>query len=119
MNILIVDDSNFMRTILKDLLATIVPDATILEAANGNEALTQYRAHKPDLMLLDLIMPEKDGMAVLKEIGQERGKKIVVVSSVGQEKTIEEAKKLGADAYVVKPFEEDSLRTTVKSLLGL
>ena len=119
MKILIVDDSEFMRTILKDLLKTIAPDAEVLEAGNGNQALELYRTHKPDLMLLDLIMPEKDGMAVLKEIGSEKGKKIVVVSSVGQEDTITEAKQLGADAYVVKPFEEDALRKTVQSLMGL
>ena len=119
MKILNVDDSEFMRTILKDLLKNIAPEAEVLEASNGNEALEQYKTNKPDLMLLDLIMPEKDGMEVLKEIGTETGKKIVVVSSVGQEETIEEAKKLGADAYVVKPFEENALAQTVKELMGL
>ncbi|MEI8230159.1 MAG: response regulator [Candidatus Peregrinibacteria bacterium] len=118
MKILIVDDSAFMRTILKDLMKKAYPDAEILEAADGNEAITQYRSKRPELLLLDLIMPEKDGMEVLKEIGQESCKKIVVVSSVGQETMIEEARKLGADAYVVKPFDEKELSTTVKDVLG-
>ncbi len=117
MDILIVDDSEFMRTVLKDLLAKAFPGCTISEAADGNQAIAQYRAKRPQLLLLDLIMPEKDGMEVLREIGRESGKKIVVVSSVGQEEMIEEARKLGADAYVVKPFDESELKSTVQDVL--
>jgi len=118
MKILIVDDSSFMRQILRDLITKKYADAEILEAKDGNEAIEQYRAHRPELLLLDLIMPEKDGMEVLKEIGHDSGKKIVVVSSVGQEEMIKQAGSLGADAYVVKPFDEKELLGTVNQVLG-
>ena len=118
MKILIVDDSQFMRTILQDIMKNSFPDAELSEAADGNQAIAQYRSQKPDLLLLDLIMPEKDGMEVLKEIGRDPGKKIVVVSSVGQDEMIEQARTLGADAYVVKPFDEKDLKSTIQEVMG-
>ena len=105
MKVLIVDDSAFMRTILKDLMAqTKWAGAEIAEAADGDEAIAACQAQKPDLILLDIVMPGKDGIEVLKEIGSTQPA-VVIVSSVGQEHVIEQAKSLGAKDYIVKPFE--------------
>jgi two-component system chemotaxis response regulator CheY len=103
--VLIVDDSAFMRTILKDLIGkTKWAGAEITEAADGDEAITACQAQKPDLILLDIVMPGKNGIEVLKEIGSMQPA-VVIVSSVGQEQVIEQAKSLGAKDYLVKPFD--------------
>jgi YesN/AraC family two-component response regulator len=105
MKVLIVDDNAFMRTILKDLVTqTKWADATIIEAVNGDEAITVCAAQKPDLILLDVVMPGKDGIEVLKEINPTQSL-VVVVSSVGQEYIIEHAKSLGAKDYIIKPVD--------------
>jgi two-component system, chemotaxis family, chemotaxis protein CheY len=113
MKILISDDSQFMRGVLKDILAT---DHDIVEAQNGKEALEKIESDKPDLVLLDIIMPEVDGIEVLKKIGKQE--KVVVISAVGQEKMVEEAKGLGALDYIVKPFDSEKVMETVKKALG-
>ncbi|HSX33784.1 MAG TPA: response regulator [Candidatus Saccharimonadales bacterium] len=105
MKILIVDDSAFMRTILKNLVPqTKWGSAAVLEAANGDEAITLCQTEKPDLVLLDIVMPGKDGIAVLQEIGF-TAPSVVMVSSMGQDTVIEQAKSLGAKDYIVKPFD--------------
>jgi two-component system, chemotaxis family, chemotaxis protein CheY len=104
MKILIADDSAFMRTILKDLIAkSALMDAEIVEAVDGNDAVAKYRSEQPDIVLLDIIMPEKDGIEVLKEIGSS-AKSVVIVSSVDQAEVIDQAKGLGAKSYILKPF---------------
>jgi two-component system chemotaxis response regulator CheY len=113
MKILIVDDSAFMRTILKDLIPNSKwAGATILEAENGEQAITISGTEKPDLILLDVVMPGKDGIAVLKEIGSTMPS-VVIVSSMGQEQIIDQAKTLGAKDYIVKPFDA---RRVIESL---
>lgn len=106
MKIILSDDSKFMRTILKNILEKLYPQAEFFEGSNGNEALGLYKQHDPDLMLLDLIMPEKGGIEVLQEIGMTRKAKLIIISAIGQEKVIEEAKAKGANAFIVKPFDE-------------
>ena len=116
MKILIVDDSAFMRTILKDIVTkTNWNGAQIIEAGDGNEAVTKFNEEKPDLVLLDIIMPEKDGIGVLKDIGQ-ASKSVVIVSSVGQEQVIEQAKTLGAKDYIVKPFDSERVIKVLNDL---
>ena len=111
--VLIVDDSAFMRTILKDLIPeTKWAGATILEAENGDQAITICQSERPDLTLLDVVMPGKDGIEVLKEIGITLPS-VVIVSSMGQESVIDQAKTLGAKDYIVKPFDA---RQVVESL---
>ncbi len=105
MKILIVDDSAFMRTILKNL----VPQskwvgASVLEADNGDTAISLCQSDKPDLVLLDIIMPGKSGIDVLKEIGF-ASPSVVIVSSMGQDGVIDQARSLGAKDYIVKPFD--------------
>jgi two-component system, chemotaxis family, chemotaxis protein CheY len=116
MKILIVDDSAFMRTILKDIVAKSKwQGAEIIEAGDGDEAVEKFNTEKPDLVLLDIIMPKKDGIGVLKDIGQS-SKSVVIVSSVGQEQVIEQAKQLGAKDYIVKPFDSERVITILNNL---
>lgn len=112
--VLLCDDSAFMRKVLKDIL-TQAGLTNFVEAENGREAIDKFRSEKPDLVLLDIIMPEIDGIAVLKEIGKEA--KVIVVSAVGQDQMIEEAKQFGALGYIVKPFEKDKVMEEVKKVL--
>ena len=115
MKILIADDSQFMRKVLKDFLHDAGYTDT-LECADGKECMAKYASEKPDLVLLDIIMPEADGIEVLKKIGKEA--KVIVISAVGQEKMVEEAKSLGALDYIVKPFDNDKVLEAVKKALG-
>lgn len=104
--ILIVDDSRTMCGILKDILC----DAgfkDVLEAQSGEEALALYKEEHPDLVLLDIIMPELNGMDVLKEIGTDA--KVIILSAVGQESVIAQAKELGALDYIIKPVEKEEV----------
>jgi len=116
--ILLADDSAFMRKVLMDIL-TEAGFSDFLEAENGNQALELIEKESPDLVLLDIIMPELEGIGVLsklKELGNTT--KLIVVSAVGQDAMIEEAKNLGAFGYVVKPFEGEKVLETIKSALG-
>lgn len=100
--ILIADDSAFMRKILIDVLTT-AGFSTFIECSNGTEALAKYASEKPDLCLFDIVMPEMTGLDVLKKIGKEAN--ALVISAVGQESMIDEAKQNGAKGYIVKPFD--------------
>jgi two-component system chemotaxis response regulator CheY len=105
MKILIVDDSAFMRTILKDLIPQSKwVGSSVIEASNGDEAIAACQNEKPDLILLDVVMPGKSGIDVLKEVGI-AAPSVVIVSSMGQDTVIDEAKSLGAKDYIVKPFD--------------
>jgi len=112
--ILIAEDSQFMRNVLKDILKEAGFE-DVVEAENGQQALEKYDSEKPDLVLLDIIMPEVDGIEVLKKIGKEA--KIIVVSAVGQEKMLKEAKGLGALDYIVKPFDNQKVIEVVKKTI--
>jgi two-component system, chemotaxis family, chemotaxis protein CheY len=113
--VLIAEDSQFMRNVLKDILKES-NISEIIEAENGKEALEKFEEKKPDLVLLDIIMPELDGIAVLKKIGKTAN--VIVVSAVGQEKMVEEAKELGAKDYLVKPFDNIKVKEAVKKALA-
>lgn len=118
MKILLADDSQFMRTILKGIVQKTYPDAEFFDANNGKDAIQLTHEHDPDLLLLDLVMPEKGGIDVLKEVGALKKNKVVVISALGQDKVIAEARQLGAVAFIVKPFDEKKVSETIKSVLG-
>ncbi|MEI7741648.1 MAG: response regulator [bacterium] len=113
--ILIVDDSAFMRSVLKNIL-TNAGYTNFEEAADGKEGLQKIESVNPELVLLDLIMPEMLGIDVIKQIKNKY--KILVISAVGQEKVIEEAKSLGALGYIVKPFDNNKVVEEVAKILG-
>jgi two-component system chemotaxis response regulator CheY len=116
--ILIVDDAAFMRMMVKENLKK-AGFTEFAEAGNGQEAIEQYGAVSPDLVLLDITMPVKDGLAALQEIKEkDREAKVVMCSAMGQESLVIEAIRLGALDFIVKPFKPERLLQTVKNILG-
>jgi len=117
--ILIADDSQFMRKMLKDLLVEGgYKEEDIVEAENGNVTLELKDQENPDIILLDLIMPDRDGIGVLEKLSPQDVEKVVVVTAVGQEKMKEKAGGLGVKHYIVKPFEKETVLKMVKKVLG-
>jgi two-component system, chemotaxis family, chemotaxis protein CheY len=116
--VLVVDDAAFMRKMVSDALAKGGHEV-VGEAGNGIEALSQFQALKPDLMTLDITMPEKDGLAALADImAADPSAKVVMCSALGQESKVLEAIKLGAKDFVVKPFQADRVIEAVGKALA-
>lgn len=113
--VLIVDNSILIKKVLKEILQE-AGFTNLIEASNGREALEKYHAEKPDLILLDIIMPEVDGIAVVKEIGQEAN--VIMVSAIGQENVIKKATDYGAKGYLVKPFDKDKMLETIERVMA-
>ena len=115
--ILIVDDSFYMRTMLKNML-TDAGYEVVGEAPNGQTALQMAKETNPDLVTLDVILPDNTGLDVLKGIKQDQpDMKVVIVSAVGQEVIVSEAIQYGALAYIVKPFSEEKVLEVVGKAL--
>lgn len=116
--VLVVDDAAFMRKMVTDALSGGGHEI-VGEAANGAEAVQQFQALRPDVMTLDITMPEKDGLAALKEIiAVDPGAKVVMCSALGQESKVLESIKLGAKDFVVKPFQADRVLSAIDKALG-
>jgi two-component system chemotaxis response regulator CheY len=116
--VLVVDDAAFMRKMVSDAL-TKGGHEVVGEAGNGVEAIAQFQALKPDLMTLDITMPEKDGLAALADImAANPSAKVVMCSALGQESKVLEAIKLGAKDFVVKPFQPDRVIDAVGKALA-
>lgn len=114
--ILIVDDARFMRVTMKAMLEKN-GFKVIGEAENGAVAIEQFSKLQPDIVTLDITMPEMDGITALKEIMKINPKaKVVMVSALGQQNYVMEALKLGAKGFVVKPYKEDYIVDTIKKL---
>ncbi len=116
--ILIVDDAAFMRMMLKDIL-TKNGYEVVGEAENGNKAVEKYVELKPDLVTMDITMPEMDGIAALKAIKEnDSAAKIVMCSAMGQQSMVIEAIQSGARDFIVKPFQPDRVVEAVKKVIG-
>jgi two-component system chemotaxis response regulator CheY len=116
--ILIVDDSFYMRTMLKNML-TDAGYEVVGEAPNGQTALELAKETKPDLITLDVILPDNTGLDVLKGIRADQpDMKVIIVSAVGQEVIVNEAMEYGAKAYIVKPFSEEKVLEVVSQVLA-
>jgi len=107
--VMIVDDASFMRAVLKKIVLQAGHEV-IAEATNGDDAIAQFSLSKPDLVLMDIIMPPgpkaKDGIEALKQIvTNDPAAKVIMCSSMGQQSLIAEAIKSGAKDFVVKPFQ--------------
>ncbi|MEJ8756740.1 response regulator [Pontibacter sp. H259] len=115
--ILIVDDSFYMRTMLKNML-TDAGYEVVGEAPNGQTALELAKETKPDLVTLDVILPDNTGLDVLKGIKADQpDMKVIIVSAVGQEVIVNEALEYGALSYIVKPFSEEKVLEVVSQAL--
>lgn len=116
--ILIVDDAAFMRKVIRDTL-TKEGYTDIYEAVDGQDAVEKYSEIKPDLVLMDITMPNMDGLEALKAIrAKDSNANVVMCSAMGQEAMVVEAVQAGIKDFIVKPFKEDRLMKTVTSILG-
>ena len=108
--ILIVDDASFMRTLLKDIIKSNGLASEIFEAADGIEGVKAYQKVKPDLVTMDVNMPRADGIQALRAILKiNPSAKIVMITSVEEKHIVQDAIKLGARDYVVKPFDRSNV----------
>lgn len=118
MKILICDDSVLARKNLKNNLAEI-GCMNVIEVSDGQAAIDTYKAEKPDLTFLDIVMPVKDGITAVKEIRDfDKTARIVMLSSVGTQEHLREAIKLGAQDFMQKPASIDHIRHVVNHILG-
>ncbi len=117
-NILICDDAAFMRMMIKDIL-TKNGYTVVGEAENGAKGVERYNELKPDLVLMDITMPEMDGIAALKAIkAADPGACVVMCSAMGQQAMVIEAIQSGAKDFIVKPFQADRVLEAVAKVLG-
>ena len=115
--ILIADDSDAIRLVLKDILS-IGEHEVLAEAVDGAEAVDFYKQHSPEILLLDLAMPKKDGLQVVQEVIELDPKaKIVLITASDDQKVISECLKSGATSYISKPFDFNSVLKTIKEIL--
>lgn len=117
--VLIVDDAMFMRKALRQMLERHGFDV-VDEAENGLMGVGKYKEHKPDLVTMDITMPEMDGLEALKAIrAYDPTAKVVMVSAMGQETFVREAVISGAKTFIVKPFKEEHVINTFNKLLSI
>lgn len=116
--ILLVDDAAFMRMMLKNTL-TQAGYTDVLEAEDGAKAVETFNAENPDLVFMDITMPNMDGLEALKAIkGAHPDANVVMCSAMGQEAMVVEAIKTGAKDFIVKPFKPERILSTVSKIIG-
>ena len=117
-SILVVDDAAFMRMMLKDIL-TKNGYAVAGEAGNGQEAYDKYMELKPNLVTMDITMPNVDGIEGLKKImATDPAAKVVMCSAMGQQAMVIESIQAGARDFIVKPFQPDRVLESIKKVLA-
>jgi len=115
---MLVDDAAFMRKVVRDGLEK-AGYTDLLEAVDGQDAVDKYKEAHPDLVLMDITMPNKDGLAALKEIRAADGNaNVVMCSAMGQEAMVIDAIRSGAKDFIVKPFKIERVLKTVTSIVG-
>ncbi len=116
--IMIVDDAAFMRMMIKDAL-TKAGYTDLIEAADGAIALETYKTEKPDLVLMDITMPNMNGLDALKAIkAHDANACIIMCSAMGQEPMVIDAIKSGAKDFIVKPFKPTRIVEAVSKIIG-
>lgn len=117
-NILICSDAAFMRMMIKDIL-TKNGYNIVGEAENGAKAVEKYAELKPDLVLMDITMPEMDGIEALKKIkAADANASIIMCSAMGQQAMVIESIQSGAKDFIVKPFQADRVLEAVQKVVG-
>ena len=117
--VLVIDDADLMRLRLTEILTELGCEV-VGEARDGNEGVDKFKNLNPDLVTLDISMPEKNGVEVLREIlGFNSKSKVVVISALGQKAQILEALKLGAKAFIVKPFDKQQVKDKISTLINV
>ena len=116
--ILLVDDAAFMRKMIKDTLSKN-GYTDLHEAVDGADAVVKYDELKPDLVIMDITMPNMDGLEALKVIrAKDKNANVVMCSAMGQESMVMDAVRSGSKDFIVKPFKPDRVLKTVNSILG-
>jgi len=116
--ILLIEDSAFERKAIINMLKK-AGYSDFVEAEDGEKGLQAYKSEKPDLVLLDLRLPGMDGLETFKELKKaDAGVKVIVVTIVTRQESVDEATKLGAKAYIMKPVTEQKLVPEVKKVVG-
>lgn len=117
--ILIVDDAGFMRKMVQTHLSK-AGYADFIEGEDGQRAIDIYKEQKPDLVIMDITMPNVDGIEALRQIkATDSDAKVIMCSAMGQEAMVMEAIKLGALDFIVKPFKAERIIQTVNKILPL
>lgn len=117
--VLIVDDASFMRISIRSMLEKYGFEI-VGEAANGAMGVEMYKTLQPDIVTMDITMPEMTGIEALKEIKAfDPQAKVIMVSAMGQERMVKDAIISGAKTFIVKPFKEDRLFQTISKVLGI
>ncbi len=114
--VLIADDSEFMRNLLREILEE---NHTIVgEVENGVEAVEVFKEEQPDLVMMDIVMPIRDGIEATDEIkNTDPSANVIMCTSVGQEEKMKEAVKAGADGYITKPFQKPSVMEAIQDVV--
>lgn len=116
--ILVVDDASFMRTVLKDIIKGNGLATEVIEAGDGVEGVRAYQTQKPDLVTMDVNMPKADGIQALRAIMKiDPAAKVVMVTSVEQKQIVQDAMKLGARDYIVKPFDRSNVGLVLNKVM--
>ena len=114
--VLVVDDAAFMRMMVKDILSK---NGYEIVGENGMKALEKYQELKPDLVTMDITMPEMHGITAVKEIKKvDPGAKVVMCSAMGQQAMVIEAIQAGARDFIVKPFQADRVLEAIRKAVG-
>lgn len=116
--VLIVDDAAFMRLNLKNIIEEMGFEI-IAEAENGIQAVDKYKEHNPDLVTMDITMPEMDGISATKKITSfDDNAKVLVCSAMGQQSLVIEAIEAGAKDFIVKPFERNRIKQAMQKIFN-
>lgn len=116
-NILIVDDAAFMRSMLKGIL-TSNGYTVVGEGQDGNDALAKYKELKPDLVTMDITMPNKNGLEALQSIMDfDKNAKVIMCTAMGQQSMVMDAIKIGAKDFIVKPFKAEKVVESIQRIL--
>ncbi|MEK3808924.1 MULTISPECIES: response regulator [unclassified Metabacillus] len=116
--IMIVDDAAFMRMMIKDILTKNGFDV-VAEASDGAQAVEKYKEHHPDLVTMDITMPEMDGITALKEIKKMNPHaRVIMCSAMGQQAMVIDAIQAGAKDFIVKPFQADRVLEAINKTLS-
>ena len=114
--ILVTDDAAFMRMLISRMLET--EGYEIIEAYDGLDMLKKYEEHKPDLVTLDITMPNMDGLEALKKLKSKHSNaKVIMCSAMGQKVMVMDAIKSGASDFIVKPFQKEKIMETIVKIL--
>jgi two-component system, chemotaxis family, chemotaxis protein CheY len=115
--ILVVDDAAFMRMRCTKMLTE--KGFEVVEAGTGREAVEMFKTQKPDAVLLDITMPDMDGLTALKEMkAVDANARVAMVTAMGQQSIVMEALKAGAKDFVVKPFEADRIMQAIQKIMS-